>query len=160
MAVEIRLSSLLYVPHDALEMTLRVLLASLCLNLSLRQRDVVCPGCAPRGRSCTLSLIECNSSSGLVDHQEPRGIESCVVDNDLVSSVVVLVIVFATQKHNVSLTYRTRPRFGDNLACCAPCCSLATARLIVQEPGCACVALMLIVEVLQVPYSSMNVSSC
>jgi hypothetical protein len=74
-----------------------VLLASLCLGLSLRRKAVVCRCYALLGRSCTLSSVEYSSSSGLVDHLVLKDIESCVVDSDLKSSVAVLGIMFATQ---------------------------------------------------------------
>ena len=160
MAGGIRLSFLLRAEEGVLGRRPQVLLVSLCSNLSLRLQDAVCRHYVPLGRSCTPSSIECNSNSDLVDRPVPVDIESFSVGSVLHLFVLVATVQFATQETYALLTYRTRLMFDDILACCAPCYLLATTRQTSLLLDCACVAWMLIAEVLQVSCSWTNVFSC
>lgn len=112
-----RQSFLLRAEEDVAAMRRQVLLVCLCSDLSLRLRGAVYQRYVPPGRSCTLSSVECSSSSGLVDHLVLEDIESFSVGNG-----------------------RTRPMFDDTLACYAPCYLLAITRQMIPLLDCACVA--------------------
>ena len=79
-----RQSFLLRAEEDVAAMRRRVLLVCLCSDLSLRLRGAVYQRYVPPGRSCTLSSVECSSSSGLVDHLVLEDIESFSVGNGLI----------------------------------------------------------------------------
>lgn len=133
---------------------------SLCSDPFQSPKFFVRRHCVPLERSCTPSSAECSSSNGLVDHLEQEDIVSFSADSALHLSPSVKLIMFATQSTAALSTYRMRLKSDDTLAYCAPCCLLATVRQMCLEPSCACVALMLIVVVLQGVCSWTNAFSC
>lgn len=109
---------------------------------------------ARQGKSCILSLAECNWHSGLFDHRRLEDIVSSFVGSALRSHVSD-----SAREGTLELAYHMRQMFDDIPTYYEPCYSWATTRQKLQVLSCAYVALMWIVEALRGLCSWRDVSS-